>query len=89
MPSNSKDPQEKPSRRRARKSDGTYKGDNPATPGLNEAWEPTPIEREVGEKTVDYSVKPKVSGTSNPTAGKYGKKGKVRPTFGNVTTTFN
>ena len=85
---NSKSP-DQPKRRRARKSDGTYKGDNPATPGLNEAWEPTPIEREVGEKTVAYSVKPKVQGTSNPTAGKYAKKGKVRPTFGNVTTTFN
>lgn len=78
-----------PKRRRARKTDGTFRGDNPATPGTNEAWEPTPIEREVSEKTVDYTVRQKVSGTSEPTAGKYTKKGKVRPTFGNVYTTYN
>lgn len=79
----------KPQRRRARKPNGTYKGDNPSTPELNEAWEPTDVSEAVGEKEVDYKVKPKVTGTSDPTAGKYGKKGKVRPTFGNVTTTFN
>ena len=78
-----------PKRRRARKTDGTFRGDNPTTPGTNEAWEPTPIEREVSEKTVDYTVRQKVSGTSEPTAGKYAKKGKVRPTFGNVYTTYN
>ena len=27
----------------SRKADGKYKGDNPATPGLNEAWEATDI----------------------------------------------
>ena len=74
-------------RRRSRKSDGTFRGDNPDTPGLNEAWEPTDIAEVVGEKEVDYKVKPKVTGTSDPTAGKYSKKGKIRPTFGNVTST--
>ena len=32
-----------PSAARARKPDGKFKGDNPATPGLNEAWEATDI----------------------------------------------
>ena len=79
----------KPLRKRARKPDGSFKGDNPATPGLNEAWEPTELIETVKEKEVKYSVRQKVDGTSNPTAGKYARKGKVRPTFGNVTTTHN
>ena len=74
-----------PKRRRARKPDGSFKGDA----GLNEAWEATPIDRVVSDKTVDYSIKQQVSGPSTPSAGKYGKKDKVRPTFGSVTTTFN
>lgn len=78
-----------PKRRRARKADGSFKGDNPATPGLNEAWEPTELIETVKEKEVKYTVRQKVDGTSNPTAGKYARKGKVRPTFGNVTTTHN
>ena len=73
----------KPTRRRARKPDGTYQGNNPATE-TNEAWEPVEIQDSVGEKKVDYSVKQKVDGTSNASAGKYSKKPKVRPTFGNV-----
>ena len=73
-------------RRRARKADGSYKGDNPETK-LNEAWEPTPIEDALSDNSVSYGVKQKVGGTSKPSAGKYGKKGKVRPTFGNVTST--
>ena len=76
-------------RRRARKPDGKYQGDNPATPNLNEAWESTPIERVITEKSVDYSVKQQVTGPSSPTAGKYSKKDGIRPTFGKVTTTFN
>jgi hypothetical protein len=78
-----------PKRRRARKPDGSFKGDNPTTPNLNEAWEPTPIERVITDKSVDYSVKQQVSGPSASTAGKYSKKETVRPTFGKVTTTFN
>lgn len=85
---NSNSPQQ-PKRRRARKSDGSFKGDNPATPDLNEAWEPTELIETVKEKEVKYSVQTKISGTSNPTAGKYAKKGKVQPSFGNITTTFH
>ena len=79
-----------PKRRRARKPDGKYKGDNPATPGLNEAWEPTDIAEALPKKP-SYEVQQKVSGTSEPTAGKYSKKAKVRPkgNFGNVYTTYN
>lgn len=36
----------------------------------------------------DYKVKPKIEGPSGSTAGKYGRKNKVKPTFGKVTTTF-
>ena len=73
-----------PKRRRARKADGSYKGDNPETP-RNEAWEPTPIEDGLSTGEVTYGVVQKVQGTSKPTAGKYSRKDKVRPTFGNVT----
>lgn len=75
------DKKPRPARRRARTSKGHFKADNPATP-VNEAWEPVEIEGDL-EKTIDYSVKPKVSGSS--TAGKYNKKTKTRPTFGGVT----
>ena len=77
-----------PKRRRARKPDGQFQGDNPSTPA-NEAWDPIEVIDQVSEKTVTYEVKPKIGGTSNDTAGKYSKKSKVRPTFGSVTTTFN
>lgn len=76
-------------RRRARQADGTFKGDNPTTPELNEAWEPTDVARAVKPKTASYGVKERVSGTSEPTAGKYSKKEKVRPTFGKVTTIYH
>lgn len=33
-------------KRRARQDDGTYKGDNPATPEMNEAWEDAPAAEE-------------------------------------------
>ncbi len=73
-------------RQRARKPNGKFKGDNPNTPDLNEAWVPTDIS--VGlPKENDYSVKKRIDGPSNPTAGKYNKKDKIRPTFGSVTTT--
>ena len=78
------EPTKKPARRRARKPDGKYQGDNPET-SVNEAWEPIEVDQAIGEKTVDYSVRPKVGGTSEPTAGKYSPKPKVRPTFGSVT----
>ena len=78
------EPTKKPARRRARKADGQYRANDPAT-AVNEAWEPVEVDTAIGEKTVDYSVRQKVDGTSQPTAGKYGKKSKVRPTFGNVT----
>ena len=79
-----------PKRRRARKADGKFKGDNPSTPGLNEAWEATDIAEALPKENA-YAVQQKVSGTSEPTAGKYSKKDKIRPrgTFGNVTTTYN
>lgn len=76
-------------RRRARKPDGKYKGDNPATPGLNQAWEATELDEAVGDKSVTYEVVKKIDTTSNPSAGKYSKKDLIRPTFGNVTTTTN
>lgn len=82
-------PKPTPKRRRARKPDGQFKGDNPATPELNEAWEPTGIEEALPKTDGKYAVKQKVSGTSDDTAGKYGKKDKVRPTFGSVYTTYN
>ena len=77
-----------PKRRRARKADGSFRGDNPATPH-NEAYESTPIERALSTEEVTYGVKQKVDGTSKPSAGKYAKKGKIRPTFGKVTSTTN
>jgi hypothetical protein len=73
-------------RRRARKPNGSFKADNPQTPH-NDAYESTPIEEALSSKEVSYGVKQKVEGTSKSTAGKYVKKGKVRPTFGNVTST--
>ena len=30
---------QKPKRKRARKADGTYRGDDKSTPNVNEAWE--------------------------------------------------
>lgn len=71
-----------PKRRRARKNDGKFKGDQ----GLNEAWVPTDIE-EALPKENDYAVRKLVEGTSQPSAGKYGKREKIRPTFGTVHTT--
>ena len=71
-----------PKRQRARKGDGKFKGDK----GLNEAWVPTDVE-EALPKENDYAVKKQVEGTSQPSAGKYGKREKIRPTFGTVTTT--
>lgn len=77
-----------PKRRRARKSNGTFKGDNPNTPNINEAWEPTELSAALPKEDNKYAVKQKVTGASGD-AGKYQKKDKIRPTFGKVTTTFN
>ena len=66
------EPTKKPARRRARKADGKYRANDPTT-AVNEAWEPVEVQEGVGEKTVDYTVRPKVDGTSEPTAGKYSK----------------
>ncbi len=77
-----------PKRRRARKPDGSFKGDNPVTPGLNEAWEPTPVDALLPKEK--YAPAPKVSAPSNGTAGKYSSKPKVnRPGLGKVTTTYS
>ena len=62
------EPTKKPARRRARKADGKYRANDPTT-AVNEAWEPVEVEQAVGEKTVDYSVRQKVSAPSEPTAG--------------------
>ena len=78
------EPTKKPRQRRARNSNGKYRGDDPTT-SVNEAWEPIEVEQAVGDKTVDYSVRQKVSSASEATPGKYAKKSKVRPTFGSVT----
>ena len=75
--------QAKPSpRRRARKADGTYKGDIPGTKA-NEAWVAEDISTEVKEKEVDVTVVQEVETSSQ----KYAPKEKVRPTFGKVSTT--
>ena len=71
-----------PQRQRARNKAGTYKG---GSPELNDAWVPTEVETGL-EKKIDYTIKTKVEGPSNPTAGKYGKRTPVRPTFGKVIT---
>jgi len=79
--------QTSPKRRRARKPDGKYQGNSE---GLNQAWEATEIIEAIGEKTVDYSVKQKVVGPSQDSAGKYGKTQKItKPTFGKVYTVSN
>ena len=83
---NNNSPQ-KPSskRKRARQSDGKFEGGAE----LNLHVEATDIAESLSTSEVDYSVRQKITGTSKPTAGKYGKKDKVRPTFGNTTTTYN
>ncbi len=83
MDSNNSSP--KPRRRRARQPDGKFEGGAE----LNLHGESTDISEALSSGEVDYSVRQKITGTSNPTAGKYGKKDKIRPTFGNTTTTYN
>ena len=68
-------------RRRARKSDGTYKGDLPGTKA-NEAWVADDISTEVGEKSVEKEIVTEVDSTSQ----KYKPKNKVTPSFGKVRT---
>ena len=77
----------RPARRRARKPDGQFRADDPTTPA-NEAWEPIPVEAALPKEK--YAPKPKVTGISNNTAGKYSKAPKVnRPGIGNTRTTYN
>ena len=77
-----------PKRRRARKPDGQFKGDNPATPNLNEAWEPTDIAPALPKKSALQG--PKVSGITQDSAGKYSRKSKVsRPGIGKAHTKYN
>nr|AKH48869.1 primase/helicase [uncultured marine virus] len=76
-----------PKRRRARKPDGSFKGDNPSTPDLNEAWEPTPIEAVLPKEK--YAKKDMISTTSSNSAGKYGSSSKVtKPGLGKISTTY-
>ena len=87
MQINNNQPTEKPSRRRARQFDGKFKGDNPETPDVNEAWEPTEAEAAL-DKEIKYSIRPLVNAPSvGESAGKYSQKPKIRPTFGTVTST--
>ena len=80
--------QPRPARRRARKPDGKFQGDNPNTPA-NEAWEAVPVEAALPKKKAT-TVKPKVTGISSDSAGKYGKKpGVTRPGINKVSTTFH
>ena len=72
----------KPARRRARTNKGHFKADDPTTP-VNEAWEAVPTDEALPKKVSNQ----KVTGLSNDTAGKYSKPAKIKPTFGNVTTT--
>ena len=72
-------------RKRARQSDGKFEGGAE----LNLHVESTDIAESLSSSEVDYSVRQKIDGPSSPTAGKYGKKPKVRPTFGKITTTYN
>jgi hypothetical protein len=76
-----------PQRRRARKTNGTYQGDNPNT-SVNEAYEPSEIESGL-EKKIDYSIKTKVDSISDASAGKYEKKEKIRPSFNGISTTYH
>ena len=75
----------RPARRRARNSKGHFKADDPTTP-VNEAWESVPTDETLPKKVSNK----KVTGLSNDSAGKYGKKPQVtKPTFGKVTSTFH
>ena len=58
-----------PKRRRARKADGSFRSDNPATPH-NEAGESVDIAERVAPEEDKHTGKQKVSGTSDATPGK-------------------
>ena len=82
-----KSPSPKPQRRRARKPDGKFQGDNPATPA-NEAWEPIEVAEALPKEK--YAPAAKVTGITNNTAGKYSKAPKVkRPGIGKAHTKYN
>ena len=72
-------------RKRARTSDGKFKGDNPLTPDVNEAWEPVEASAALPKKN-NYKTRKKINTSGNNTAGKYSKTSKTRPSFnGRVT----
>lgn len=77
-------PKPQPKRRRARKPDGKFQGDNPNTE-VNEAWEPVEVAPAV-QKKVDHKVKPGVKPTGR--GGKYAPKPKVRPGQRRVSSTL-
>ena len=76
---------EAPKRKRTRTKKGTFQEGKES----NQHLEATELENSVGEKEIDYKVKKKVDGTSNPSAGKYQKRDGVRPAFGTVRTKLN
>lgn len=90
MPRNNNNNQEQISqRRRSRQDDGKFRGENPNAPDLNIAWEPIEAEAALPKET-KYTVKPKVTGTSQglDTAGKYKQKPTIKPGLGSVSTAF-
>lgn len=68
-------------KRRARKPDGTFKGDT--QPEVNQAWEPAEVPV---REPLKYSITTKVTGMGSDTAGKYAKKPSIRPRFNHGTT---
>ena len=75
-------------RKRARQPNGKFKGDNPSTPDINEAWEPIEVSPALPKEK--YAKKGKITGMSKNTAGKYANGPKVtRPGMGKTTTTYN
>ena len=69
-------------RKRARTADGKFKGDNPLTPDVNEAWEPVEASTALPKKN-NYKTRKKISTSGNDTSGKYSKPAKVRPSYTN------
>jgi hypothetical protein len=68
-------------------NDGKFRGESPDSPDLNIAWQPIEAEEALPKET-KYTVKPKVSGTSQAldSAGKYKQKPSIKPGIGSVTT---
>mgnify|MGYP006239649403 CR=1 FL=1 len=79
----------KPKRRRARKPDGQFRGDNPNTPDVNEAWESTEMEAALPKEENKYAVKQTVDKPTSAEAGNYKRAEKVRPRMNKVSTTYH